>query len=183
MRRQPPRLILGGGRAAAAASALAADARFVRRTPPACEGLGGHMLQSGPECQMLVPPRQALMLRRAPIVALLVLQLAVTGGCTAWSRTASPGLPDPVPQEVQVWALDSITVVKDPAIRNDSLIGSSPSTADGETLSRRGWPLVGIDSLRVRKVSPTRTVLAAIGIVGAVAFVAAVSGGAYGDQP
>ena len=114
---------------------------------------------------------------------LLGLQLVSTSGCTTWSRVPPGGLPDPAPRQVQVWARDSVAVLQEPSVRSDSLVGTVTKAQGATERPTVARPLADVDSLRVRKVSATRTVLATVGIIGAFGFIVAVSGGLYGDEP
>jgi|WetSurMetagenome_2_1015567.scaffolds.fasta_scaffold564123_1 hypothetical protein len=121
--------------------------------------------------------------RRRVALLLLAVHLPVASGCTTWATVPSNGLPDPTPQEIQVWSSDSATLLQGPVIRGDSLIGTTPQSKVNDSGTRISRPIQDVDSVRVRKVSPSQTILAGIGVLGAIAFIAAVSGGLYGDQP
>jgi len=114
---------------------------------------------------------------------LITVDLPVASGCTTWTRVPPEGLPEPAPQQVQIWSGDSATVVHAPVIRDDSLTGTAQPSKANAAGARIARPIQDVDSLRVRKVSPSHTILAGVGILGAVAFIAAVTGGLYGDQP
>jgi len=73
--------------------------------------------------------------------------------------------------------------LKEPTLQNDSLIGMAAGTDGAGKTARLGMPVAGVDSMRVKTFSATRTALAAFGAVAAVGFIVAVAGGLYGDQP
>jgi len=141
-----------------------------------------------PRAWWYLPPAMSLPLtlrrypaRRRAALLLLALHVTVASGCTTWSRVASPGLPDPAPSTVQVWAHDSGTVLRRPVVRGDSLIGTTPrdkAGGEGQVLARS---MADVDSLRVHKVSASRTALAAVALLGSIFFVSIISWGFYGE--
>jgi hypothetical protein len=121
--------------------------------------------------------------RRGASLLLLAIHVVSTTGCTAWSRVSAPGLPNPAPQQVQAWAHDSVTILNEPTLHNDSLMGMA-AVSHGEGKSTHlAMPVAGVDSIRVKTFSATRTALAAFGAAAAVGFIVAVSGGLWGDEP
>jgi len=119
--------------------------------------------------------------RRRVAMLLLGIELVSASGCTTWSRVASPGLPDPAPSTVQVWAHDSGTVLQRPVVRGDSLIGTTPRVKAGGEGQILAQPMADVDSLRVHKVSAYRTALAALALLGSIFFVSIISWGFYGE--
>jgi len=69
---------------------------------------------------------------------------------------------------MQLWMGDSAVVVRYPIVRNDSLI----ATIGGDSARQGGvpvsLPLADVDSTKLRHFSPTRTVLAVVGVFGAL---------------
>ena len=121
--------------------------------------------------------------KRRVAAALLALQAVSSSGCSTWSSVPPSSLPSPAPEQIQVWADGALTLLNGPKYRNDSLIGEvSPAQGSGIP-TEVARPLSGVDSLRIKKSSASRTVLAAIGVMAAIGFIVAVSGGLYGDQP
>ena len=128
-------------------------------------------------------PRQPSHCHRGVSVLLLAIQVVTTTGCTTWSRVSAPGLPNPAPQQVQAWAHDSATILKEPTLQNDSLTGMTAGAQGEGKGGHLAMPVAGVDSIRVKTFSATRTVLAAFEAVAAVGFVVAVTGGLWGDEP
>ena len=95
---------------------------------------------------------------------LLPLQLVLGTGCVDWFRMQTTTPPEPAPRSMQVWTGDSAVVVRYPIERNDSLI----ATIGGDSARQGGvpvsWALVDVDSTRLRRVSASRSILAAVGI-------------------
>lgn len=104
---------------------------------------------------------------------LLVMQVVSGSGCVDWYHMSTTMPPEPAPRSMQVWAGDSAVVVRYPLARNDSLI----ATIGGDSARQGGvpvsWALADVDSTRLRHFSPTRTVLAAAGVFGALMAVIA----------
>ena len=101
-------------------------------------------------------------------VALLASYSLANSGCTDWFRTPGGPVPARLPKKAQVWVADSSFLVRDAILRNDSLIGTIRFVKGDTTGVLRGWRLEDMDSVRVRHVSATRSVLAVFGIAGAI---------------
>lgn len=83
---------------------------------------------------------------------------------------------------MQVWTADSVKVVKWASFTSDSLMGTPKATSKDALPETQRWPLARVDSVRVKKFSVTQTLLATIGVVGALSFIIVVSGGLYGEN-
>jgi len=106
----------------------------------------------------------------------------VISGCFAWGQVPPSALTPPSGRPVQVWTADSEKVVKWASITSDSLMGTPKAMSKDVPLETIRWPLAGVDSVRIKKFSVTQTLLATIGVVGALSFIIVVSGGLYGEN-
>lgn len=114
--------------------------------------------------------------------ALLLVNHVVISGCFAWGQVPPSALTPPSGRPVQVWTADSEKVVKWASITSDSLMGTPKAMSKDVPLETIRWPLAGVDSVRIKKFSVTQTLLATIGVVGALSFIIVVSGGLYGEN-
>jgi len=141
--------------------------------------LGRLMCRSdqGPNCRITVSPFRRG--NRHVALILMVAELLSISGCSVWSRIPTTTLPEPAPEQVQVWRHDSAALIQKPAARGDTLIGFIASTRHDTVSTQVRQPLAELDSLRVKKVSASRTALATIALVASVFFVFLISGGFY----
>lgn len=117
--------------------------------------------------------------RRLIALLLLTVNAIMDGGCTVWTRVPSTSLQAPASQEVQVWRHDSVLVLQQAVVQGDTAIhGVNRARHDSSAASViRG--MAEVDSLRIRKVSAGRTVLAGVALGASLFFVFTISGGFY----
>jgi hypothetical protein len=138
-------------------------------------------------CSQACPPepspgRVRSFTRRTLALTLLICHALLFTGCTDWFRVPGGPMPAEPPKSAQVWVADSSFVVRSAVVRDDSLLGTV-RPVKGDTVGVAvGWRVESIDSVRVRHVSATRSVLAAIGVFAAFGFIVAISGGLYGEE-
>jgi hypothetical protein len=120
--------------------------------------------------------------RRGFAGALLASYSIAASGCTDWFRVPGGPLPAEPPKDAQVWVADSAFVVRNAVVRNDSLLGTVRPVKGDTVGASVGWRVGDVDSVRVRQVSASRSILAVFGAIAAFGFIVTTSGGLYGDD-
>lgn len=128
--------------------------------PPPVAGLG-----SFEESGLRSLPRACRSSQRATASVLIAIHLFLITGCSGWFRTGGAPLPTPLPDHAQVWAADTSVEVRNLTARGDSLLGELKSDRGKEAPRNTAWRVADVDSLRVKQISASRTVLAAFGVL------------------
>lgn len=99
-------------------------------------------------------------------------------GCTVWSSVPPTALAQPSGDQAEVWAGDTVVLADSLRVYQDSLVGVVKLPQQGAAWQAVSWSSEEVDSVRVKKVSPTRTVLAGVGGGAfALVFFVGLSGG------
>lgn len=114
-------------------------------------------------------------MRRRVMSALFLARYLLLSGCFAWGQVPPASLTPPTGKSVQVWVNDTARVVKWASVTTDTLTGTPKASQEGAPPETLIWPLAEVDSVRVKHFSATQSVLAAIGVVGVLGFIFALS--------
>ena len=100
----------------------------------------------------------------------LTALVACAAGCTSWSRLGD-SRPVPARGTVQVWSAGQATLLREPLMVGDSLVGRAPLP----DTTRRAVALTTIDSLRTQTADAGKALIVGTGVA-IVALLAYASG-------
>ena len=103
-------------------------------------------------------------IRRTAVVVMLAAEL---GGCTSWGPPRAEGVAPKVGR-IQVWQSGQPVTLSYATVSDDSIVGLAASSEAGGQ-ARLAIARSAIDSVKVRRTNPVKTLLLGFGVVAAAA--------------